>query len=43
MNRLDSLGIPLIRATFDNVYLFQATLLGNFQRFQPVIGNIRRR
>lgn len=33
MNRLDSLGIPLIRATFDNVYLFQATLLGNFQRF----------
>ena len=33
MNRLSSLGIPLIRGTFDNVYLFQATLLGNFQRF----------
>ncbi|MCF0233095.1 MAG: ATP-binding protein [Enterococcus sp.] len=34
INRFDGLGIPLIKATFDNPYLFQSTLFGNFMRMQ---------
>ena len=34
INRFDSLDIPLIKATFDNPYLFQSTLFGNFIRMQ---------
>lgn len=34
LNRLDSLKIELVRATFDNPYLFQKCLLGNFARPQ---------
>ncbi|EOB3455117.1 ATP-binding protein [Enterococcus hirae] len=34
INRFDSLGIPLIKATFDDPYLFQTTLFGNFMRFK---------
>ncbi|GMC04339.1 hypothetical protein K4E_18830 [Enterococcus thailandicus] len=34
INRLGSLGIPLLKATFDNPYLFQSTLYGNFMRMK---------
>lgn len=34
INRFDSLGIPLIKATFDAPYLYQSTLFGNFIRIK---------
>lgn len=34
INRFGALGIPLLRATFDNPYLFQSTLFGNFMRMK---------
>lgn len=32
LNRFSGLKIPLLKATFDNPYLFQSTLYGNFTR-----------
>ncbi|GGC94742.1 ATP-binding protein [Enterococcus wangshanyuanii] len=32
LNRFDSFGIPLFKATFDTPYIFQSTLFGNFIR-----------
>ncbi|MDY4307340.1 hypothetical protein SNF32_08410 [Enterococcus mundtii] len=40
INRFDGLGIPLLKATFDNPYLFQSTLFGNFMRMKEKSGNI---
>lgn len=34
INRFDGLGIPLLKATFDDPYLFQSTLFGNFLRMK---------
>lgn len=34
INRFDGVGIPLLKATFDNPYLFQSTLFGNFMRMK---------
>ncbi|MGL9742120.1 ATP-binding protein [Enterococcus sp. DIV1368c] len=34
INRFDGLGIPLLKAAFDNPYLFQSTLFGNFLRMK---------
>lgn len=32
LNRFDTLGVPLLKATFDTPYLFQSTLFGNLIR-----------
>lgn len=34
INRFDGLGIPLLKSTFDDPYLFQSTLFGNFLRMK---------
>ncbi|MTD40080.1 conjugal transfer protein [Erwinia sp. CPCC 100877] len=34
LNRFDSFGIPLWKATFDTPYIFQSTLFGNFIRMK---------